>query len=248
MLVGRSYPRSGSNVTLAEIYPFTSLPNIHTLRVYDFVDRKPSLHRNDYRFRSGISSLTKLELIDSVTTAGGIAQLLEPSKRNSLESFTYEVNHEVQHTQQFDWDPRSVLRILRHYAPESLSHLTIIGSRRIQKMGQLSCGGFVGSLIQFTRLQYVHLECYMLIFKRRIGGKAIGSGDSGIAERVSSDPPTQSIVDLFPPSLKTLMLVQIYQTDIQIRMLGGVWVRCKALPCLKEVAVHRAVDPGIPII
>ncbi|KAL8911031.1 MAG: hypothetical protein Q9171_003735 [Xanthocarpia ochracea] len=219
VLVGRSYPGGGGNVTLAEIYPFTGLPNIHTLRVYDLVDRKPSLHRNDYHFSSGISSLTKLELIDS---------------RNSLESFTYEVNHEVQHTQQFDWDPRSVLRILRHYALESLTQLTIVGSRHVRKMGQLSCGGFVGSLVQFSRLQ--------------IGGRAIGSGDSGIAETVSSNPPTQSIVDLFPPSLETLKLVRRDQTDIQMeRMLGGVSVGCKALPCLKEVAVRRAVDPGLPI-
>ncbi|KAL8855890.1 MAG: hypothetical protein Q9178_007455 [Gyalolechia marmorata] len=238
----------GRNVMLAEIYPFIGLPIIHTLRVHDLIDRKPSLHPNDYRFQSGISSLTTPELFDSVTTAEGIAQLLQPSKHNSLESFTYEVNHEVQHPQQFDWDPRSVLRILRHYALESLTHLTIIGSRRVQKMGQISCGGFVGSLVQFNRLQYVHLECYMLIFKRRIVGKAIGSGDSGIAESVLSDPPTQSIVDLFPPSLQTLKLVRRDQTDIQVeRMLGGMWVGCKALPCLKEVAIHTAVDPDIPI-
>ena len=140
------------------------------------------------------------------------------------------------------------MRILRHYAPESLNQLTIIGSRHVRKMGQISCGGFVGSLVQFTRLQYVHLKDYMLIFKRRIGGKAIGSGDSGIAERVSSNPPTHSIVDLFPPSLETLKLVRRDQTDIQVeRMLGGVWVGCKALRCLKEVAVHRAVVPGLPI-
>ncbi|KAL8924399.1 MAG: hypothetical protein Q9172_002701 [Xanthocarpia lactea] len=73
VLVGRSSPGGGRNVTLAEIYPFTGLPNIHTLRVFDLVDRNPSIHPNDYRFRSGISSLVKMELIDSVVIAGGIA-------------------------------------------------------------------------------------------------------------------------------------------------------------------------------
>ncbi|KAL8752662.1 MAG: hypothetical protein Q9199_005586 [Rusavskia elegans] len=238
--VGQLLDEGGSLETaLGDILPFTGLPGMHTLQLHHLV--KPGLLRERSPVPPGsIASLVKLELLNSLITAEGLALILTPTKFNTIEHFTYEVNLGSDHAlRQYDWDSRSIIREIRHHGLESLTHLTIIGSHHVKIMGQRSCDGFIGSLTTFARLQHVHLECYMLIFKRRYGGRPIVSGDD--SDDGLSDLPTQSIVDLFPPSLETLKLVRRDQADVQMkRMLAGVVVGCEALPRLKEVVVQQA--------
>lgn len=240
--VGQLLDEGGSLETaLGDILPFTGLPGMHTLQLHHLVN-KPGLLRERSPVPPGsIASLVKLELLNSLITAEGLALILTPTKINTIEHFTYEVNPGPDHAlRQYDWDPRSIIREIRHHALQSLTHLVIIGSHHVKIMGQRSCGGFIGSLVTFTRLQHVHLECYMLIFKRRYGGgRPLVSGDD--SDDRLSDLPTQSIVEIFPPSLETLKLIRRDQADVQMqRMLAGVVVGCEALPQLKEVVVQQA--------
>ncbi|KAL8650990.1 MAG: hypothetical protein Q9226_004915 [Calogaya cf. arnoldii] len=240
------------DVDLEDILPFSGLPNIQTIQVHHLVDKQsdPLRDKTSCFPPASTTSLIKLELFNSLISAQGLALMLTPSKINTLEHFTYEVNPGPDYKiRQYDWDPRSIVRELRTNALESLTHLTMIGSSQVKIMGQRSCGGFIGSLRQFTKLRHVHLECYTLIFKRRIRGNPILSADQS-DETSFSDPPTQSILELLPPSLETLKLVRREQVDLQMeRMLEGVMVGCEALPRLKEVKVKRKrgyeVEAGI---
>ncbi|KAL8672260.1 MAG: hypothetical protein Q9168_003260 [Polycauliona sp. 1 TL-2023] len=245
--------RGGAQVDWNHIYPFAGLPSIHTIKVRNlgdtpkdrgpaFLDIQPYYR---YRFPPNIASLAKLELSNSLITGDGLALLLEPSKPNSLTHFIYDVNPGPDHKiSQYDWDPRSIIRVLRNHTLESLTHLTITGSPHNSIMGQRSCGGFIGSLTQFTKLQHIELECYILIFKRRYKGKPILSTDKG--DDCLSSPPSLPILELLPRDLETLTVVKREQCDVQMeRMLEGVVVGCEALPRLKQVVVKpfRSVMP-----
>ncbi|KAL8852007.1 MAG: hypothetical protein Q9221_003112 [Calogaya cf. arnoldii] len=148
VLVGRS---AGSgpdrDVDLDDILPFSRLPNIQTIQVHDLVDKQSDpLRDKTSRFPpASTSSLVKLELFNSLIPAPGLALMLTPSKTNTLEHFTYEVDPGPDYKiRQYDWDPRSIVRELRTNALDSLTHLTMIGSSHVKLMGQRSCGGFIG--------------------------------------------------------------------------------------------------------
>ncbi|KAL8996388.1 MAG: hypothetical protein Q9169_004079 [Polycauliona sp. 2 TL-2023] len=236
--LGRPNPKGKRDernaVAWDHVYPFARLPSIHSIRVYNLLD-KPT-ERHPLLLTSGITSLAKLEMFNSLITADGLTLFLEPSTPNSLTHFQYEVNPGPDHKMcQYDWDPRSIVRVLRQHTLQSLTHLTIVGSPHNNIMGQRRCGGFIGPLVQFTQLQHVQLECYMLIFKRRYNGKPILSADEA-DDDYWGKLPTQPILELFPPSLETLKIIRRGQADVQIeRMLKGLDVVCPTLPRLREV-------------
>lgn len=180
------------DIWFSRLYKMALLPNLRTLRGHAVGSSSIIAARYD----RGDRELEHLHLTTSEADSEDLLILLHSSKPNSLKTFEYEVGDES--VKQVEWQPYKITDVVASCARDSLDTFRFVEGRRAKRVERDGCRSFMGSLVCFSRLKHIHVECHMLIdrynasrdhmdsFRHNLGAASVGdaSETSGVGRSI----------------------------------------------------------------
>lgn len=215
------------------------LPNLRTLRGHAVGSSSIIVARYD----RGDRELEHLHLTTSEVDSEDLFILLHSSKPSSLKTFEYEVGDES--VEQVEWQLYKITDMVASCARDSLETFRFVERRRAKRVELDGCRSFMGSLVCFSRLKHIHVECHMLVDRYNASRDHMDSvrhnlGAASVGDASETSDVGKSIVNWLPQSLETLVLMQRDDLTVSVEeILAGVEVGARRLPHLKSVFIHK---------